>query len=343
MWKDYKEIMKECLLIFERNVKSCTVVVNRNVSDEIKKEVLEDESSVEDVGSSDQNSNITDAIAPPELQDSPTSVQNQSEIPQETNHQELTTEHVEQIKDRENENSSKTKENNPQRRGKSVLRGDMQLQDLNDNIVVRRSRRETSVPAKFAEFNNSNNIGATNRRSRTESIPFIKKRSGRYRGISMPPCKKTCHNESQSRAMTESELISFYNIVPCRVFIEQLPIEKPKKVRKAPTKQTNRRTRKTGLKVKLTPAKKVKLPKTKVSSLSPENEKFSRPAIFPMPFDFKSEPVDREAVVQLTPLIISEDLPPSLVISEDFCEKFNNNTEKVHAQGILKLIKTIII
>lgn len=357
MWIEYKAILKECEAIFYNAIGKCRVVINAPPRIQVKQE--KPESSCIEM-SLDSDTTATDALEysalpvpfPSELPETSqeNSMQIQSELPENSQENLIhipleppenllqtppatppikdavipkpTTEYVEQLKDHEPENV--TKKIPQQRRGRSLSRSGSQLQDINDNVVskrARRSRRETSVPSKWAEYENSGKVRRTRAfsvQSQNASTP-TNKRGRSPRENSTPPNKKA---RIESPKMSDIEIYARYGIKPCIIRIEKLPITPPKNVKTVAKKRVRQ------LKVKVPAvAKKVKSPKIKEQ---PKTKK-TRSAAFPLPVGFKEEGDDIPAVIirELTNgmlkntarsegLIITEDLPPSLVISEGF-------------------------
>jgi hypothetical protein len=223
-------------------------------------------------------------------------------------------EHVEKLRDHEIENMSSTAVKNPQRRrGRSLSRVGNQLQDINSNIVTkatRRSRRDTSVPLKFTDFEKSDKLRLPRAPSVAKPVtPPTNKRSRRSRETVTPPSKKA---RLESPKLTETEQIIKYKIMPCSVVIEPFKIaaNKPKVANK-------RVVRKQTLKVKVTPPKKEKNTKTKAL---PKKKRTS--ATFPMPIGCKEEPEDIAAVViqEIPDDVMNESAESSIIAVQSSCE-----------------------
>lgn len=311
MWIEYKAILCECEGIFLKSVGSCRVLINAPTKVQVKEE--KEENSCIEI-STDSDTTTTAATIDEIMNESHStpSIENLNvTFPQ------LPSEHVEELKDKyELENF--TERAPTKRRGRSLSRLGNQLQDINGNFASkggRRSRRETSVSSKFAEYE-------INKVQSKHTTPRINKRK-HSRARSMPSNKKS---RKTNEIISDAELMAQYGIKPCFISIEPLQIERPKNSQKTAVKRVRQ------LKVKVQAiSNKNKSPKTRKG-------KKSRSTDFPVPFNFKEE--NKEGAVifirDLTngmfksaarsdSLIITEDLPSTLVISEGFCAELNDN------------------
>lgn len=354
MWTQYKEILKDCKRIFLRIIGGCRVVISNQVKQEHPDITnVINESSVDEISDNSINNltvmpslpiNLIEIpfTLPDELMQTPPSdALNQSleNMPAESQPvkdlsviiQKLPSDKIVNFKDHLFENIGLTPVNS-QRRGRSLSRLNNQLQNINENIVSRgrRSLRENSVPSKITDYENSGKIQTPRGRVSTSSTPTTRKRARRSKDTSNPPSKKPRIIESQG---SDSAIMAFYNILPCAVYIEPLAIAPKNETRGNSTKKRGRKN--VALKVKVASTiKKIKEPKNKDT---PKKKK-TRPTVFPLPLVCKEEQKDAsEQVVQNLSngmskstknpdaLVVTEELPASLVISEDFCEELFEN------------------